>query len=259
MDVTTPTIVDELAATRRALELVREPIFIVDGVGGRLVYVNAAACKGLGMTRDELIGRAWSDVAQRLGEATLCDVGGRQVVAVFQTPLAKSPRQSCAQRDVLTGLPTRASLLARQACNPANPLSRLALLFIDLDGFKQVNDTWGHMAGDHVLRIAAQRLSECVRPGDLIVRYGGDEFLVLVDAVARRRDVDRLARRIGRALQRPIVVAGREISVSASIGVALCKSTAVDIDELIAVADRAMYRNKSRKRHLLCTPASFGR
>src|SRR5438045_1261915 len=98
---TTPTTGEELAAMRRALELVRDPVFIVDGLGGRLVAVNAAACEGLGKTRDELVGGAWSEAAQRLGEATVCDVDGRWFVAVLQTPPAESRWQSCIQRDVL--------------------------------------------------------------------------------------------------------------------------------------------------------------
>ena len=237
--------VEELATMRTTFELVREPVFVVEAVSGCIVDVNPAACDALVIARNGLIGRPWKCLVGRLGETTLCDVDGRLFVAIAHPPRAEWAKRSSIPRDALTGLATREALLAHSASDAASkPLSPLALLFIDLDGFKQVNDTCGHVAGDRVLRVVAQRLSNSVRPGDLVVRYGGDEFLVVVEAISRRRDLDRLAGRIGRALRRPILLQDHEVVLSASIGIAQRKAVAATIDALIAEADRAMYRAK---------------
>jgi diguanylate cyclase (GGDEF)-like protein len=170
-------------------------------------------------------------------------------VGVVPLPASGGAKEADVPRDALTGLANREALIARAASDAGGKRpARLALMFIDLDGFKRINDRCGHLAGDRVLRIVAERLKDSIRPGDLIVRYGGDEFVVLVEGVTRRRDLERLARRMGRAVRRPIVVDGHDVELSASIGIAQHKSRAPTIDALIANADREMYRVKFRRR-----------
>lgn len=145
-----------------------------------------------------------------------------------------------ARHDTLTELPNRAGLAA--ALDGRTPPA--AVLFVDLDGFKPVNDQHGHAAGDHVLRAAAQRVQRAVRPGDVVARVGGDEFVVVLPAVDASQHLDAtvesIADRILRELTRPIEVSGVEIHISASIGIAIAPHGS-DVDALVSSADAAMY------------------
>ena len=251
---------NEPDVARVALELVREPVFVVDARSERIVEVNRAACEALGSTRLELINRAWPSTRPLLGEVTLSRVDDRWTIAVAHGTVDGSAGLLAGRRDALTGLANRDALAPRGLSeDQREPIARRALLFIDLDEFKQINDTWGHAAGDHVLRVTAQRLSKSVRRRDLVVRYGGDEFLVLLDEASPRRNVKRLARRIARAVERPIRFDVHEVVVSASIGIAQCKPPGGSLDALIAEADRAMYRAKFRRRNaeLGCSNAKW--
>ncbi len=157
-----------------------------------------------------------------------------------------------ADRDYLTGLPTRAALAARlqeveaQARKTGNPY---AILFIDLDAFKTLNDDRGHAAGDCVLAVVAERLKTAVRPGDLVARYGGDEFVIVVDDITAPQ-LARLARRLRTMLAAPLEFGGQWISATASIGRAFGDRMR-PASEVLDEADRAMYRAKAarRKRH----------
>ena len=162
-------------------------------------------------------------------------------------------------RDSLTSLPNRALFQDRVA----HALARadrhpgvLAVLFIDLDGFKDVNDSLGHAAGDRLLCSVAERLRACVRTIDTAARLGGDEFAILLEDVASSDDALRAAQRVLDAMAVPFMVGGRETTVSASIGVAL-NSPADTVDELLRNADVAMYKVKEsgRARHQLFAPA----
>lgn len=242
----------ELATLRAVFEAVQQAVFIVDARDQRIVDVNPMACHSLGIARAELIGRSWTNVAGRLPAAALRCVGtaGHHFVVLTSQTAPDRAESRDAPRDALTGLPGRDALQARIAWDrQREPSSRTALLFIDLDNFKRVNDHWGHVVGDRVLRVVAQRLAGCIRPSDLLVRFGGDEFVVLVEDVRRRRDLERLARRIMRGVQQPTMIAGNEFIISASVGIAQRNADLPTIEALIAEADRAMYRAKFRNRH----------
>jgi diguanylate cyclase (GGDEF)-like protein len=152
-----------------------------------------------------------------------------------------------ARHDLLTNLPNRGLLLDRveHALQMSRRRStRLALLFVDLDGFKPVNDRFGHAAGDAVLVDVAQRLSSCVRQSDTVARLGGDEFALLLEDV-HPHEVSSACERILAALRRGAHVAGHQLSLSASIGVAFGDSTET-AESMLRNADLAMYEAKSR-------------
>ena len=164
---------------------------------------------------------------------------------------ANAELQWMAFRDPLTGLPNRALLedrlngalnrISRQAKYPGKrTLTKLAVIFIDLDGFKPVNDSYGHAAGDHVLRQVSNRLSELIRDTDTAARIGGDEFLILLEEVEGAADAVSLADRILHSLGAPLEIADRKISLSCSIGIAIFPDHAAR-ERLISSADTAMY------------------
>jgi diguanylate cyclase (GGDEF)-like protein len=153
------------------------------------------------------------------------------------------------QGDLLTGLPNRAQFLERltrvvQYVN-YNPTFRFAIMFVDLDGFKPVNDRLGHKAGDVVLRHVARIFQSCLRQGDLVGRYGGDEFIFLLNQVNDRSEAIEVAERVLTRLQAPIDV-GEPVTVGASIGIAFNSNMNETGEELIRDADQAMYRAKAQ-------------
>jgi diguanylate cyclase (GGDEF)-like protein/PAS domain S-box-containing protein len=152
-----------------------------------------------------------------------------------------------AHHNPLTGLPNRLLLTARleHALDQARRnQSGVAVLFIDLDRFKQVNDTYGHAAGDRVLQTAAQRLRRRLRKGDTAAHLGGDEFVVVVEQVYRRNAVATVAAKLSGTLALPVEDAGQVVRLSASIGIALFPEDGDTPDLLIRCADEAMYRVK---------------
>ena len=156
-------------------------------------------------------------------------------------------RTSSERRDPLTGLPDREFLLSRltELLGDGRSADRqFAVLFVDLDNFKEVNDRFGHLVGDRVLHEAARRLAGCVRDGDRLVRYGGDEFVMLVERVTRPDEVEPIVRRIETAIAQPIVLPEGEVTLSLSVGAAMASSEHRTPEELLAAADRAMYASK---------------
>lgn len=176
-------------------------------------------------------------------EATVCIARD-----VTEQALAEERIWHAAHHDHLTGLPNRRLFLDRleqevkRAKRSNLPLS---LLFMDLDGFKEVNDSFGHEAGDVLLSNAAERLTDCVREEDTVARLGGDEFTVIITGAKQREDVELVARKITAALARPFQVAQQLVQISVSIGISSYPQDATSPVALLEAADQAMYEAKN--------------
>jgi len=154
--------------------------------------------------------------------------------------------------DALTGLANRMLFFDRLNLTLEHVTrhgTTLAILFIDIDGFKDVNDTYGHQAGDQLLGQIARALKESVRTEDTVARLGGDEFAVLVPRLDKSRDVTHLASKVLKAIAQPFQVEGGEVTVSASVGVALSSDSGNDSARLVKCADMAMFRAKKQGKH----------
>ncbi|HEX7030162.1 MAG TPA: GGDEF domain-containing protein, partial [Gammaproteobacteria bacterium] len=161
--------------------------------------------------------------------------------------------QHTALHDMLTGLPNRRLFLERLSHAVARDTRfgrHAAVLFLDLDGFKNVNDRYGHAAGDRFLQVVAQRLSDCVRETDTVARFGGDEFVVLLEDLANGSEVFEALERIDASLAEPVEFGGHALTVSASIGAALHPRDAKTPEDLLRAADEGMYRTKTQRRRM---------
>ncbi len=193
-------------------------------------------------------GAAWCQVTAR----SIAD--GEFVLVVADIDTIKRREASAlheAQHDDLTGLPNRRLLAERAAAALATSELRkvsCAVMAIDLDGFKEVNDRYGHEVGDATLREIAARLTRVMRPQDTVARRGGDEFAVLVPDVGSNAEVERIATRLLQAVAQPVVQPGGRpvLNVSASIGIALAPEQGRDLERLLQLADLAMYDAKLR-------------
>jgi len=157
-----------------------------------------------------------------------------------------------ARYDALTGLPNRLYFkdeLSQELLKAARAQTCLAVLFIDLDHFKDVNDTAGHSAGDVLLQEVATRLKQCARESDFIARLGGDEFTVLLPGITTPESVGVFADKVVQAMSRPFAVEGEERFLSASVGIALYPHDGITADALVKNADTAMYRAKATGRN----------
>ena len=181
---------------------------------------------------------------------------GLQIGQFIARSAAQEKLRQLAHFDFLTGLPNRNlfnELLAHALAKAERRKSPLALLFIDLDSFKEVNDSFGHDAGDHLLVTFAQRLSKCLRRSDTIARnggadaaarLGGDEFVVLIDEFEDWSQLQLVVQRILAAATKPFDLAGPQGLVTASIGISIYPDDGTDIETLTKCADSAMYRAK---------------
>ena len=158
-----------------------------------------------------------------------------------------------ASHDPLTGLPNRPAFVdrleqaLRRTRRRKNSRNKVGVLFMDLDGFKTINDSLGHEAGDRFLVTVAERLKNRLRPEDVLARFGGDEFAVLLEDVADVSEAIRVAQRIAEALQEPLAVNSHQVSVSTSVGIALGSAhTNDDPEGMLRKADAAMYRAKEQ-------------
>jgi diguanylate cyclase (GGDEF)-like protein/PAS domain S-box-containing protein len=164
-----------------------------------------------------------------------------------------------AYHDALTGLPNRLLLRDRltQSIGHAHRQDRLlAVMFLDVDHFKLINDTLGHAVGDRLLKGLAERLSACVREDDTVARMGGDEFTFVFGGMTKPEDAARMAEKVLRAVAEPFDLDGRDLRVTASLGIAVHPGDGDDPDGLLQSADAAMYRAKEqgRNNYQLCTP-----
>jgi diguanylate cyclase (GGDEF)-like protein len=161
----------------------------------------------------------------------------------------KEELRGLAYHDDLTGLPNRSLLYDRLGVaitHARRQESHLAVLFLDLDGFKNINDSLGHGSGDRVLVELATRVLNSVRAGDTVARFGGDEFVVLLDGVTGAQDAAYVATKVLDAVQAPYRLDGHEVSIAASVGAGVYPIDGTSPDELVRSADTAMYREKRR-------------
>lgn len=211
------------------------------GIGGHI----AASIRALEKPASQ-IGRREEIVVPPLGLREADEVGQALVRAAQMIAIA----QHRAQHDPLTGLANR-SLFLEIAVHNVETCKRtsepLTILFIDLDGFKQVNDTHGHDVGDELLCAVAERLKGAVRGSDVVARVGGDEFAVLLQGTSADAAAT-YALKLGQVLSEPYEVAGRSLRIAASIGSATCPQSGANAHELMKRADEGMYRVKSARR-----------
>lgn len=270
------------------LDLVQDAVLIVRAADQGIVRANAGACRLLGLAEETLRGQPLQNFLVDASPAALaaaaprsstplhaCCIGcdGRRIPirlhirpgrngALLMVCRDLRPLRRLAQlarrpagRDSLTGLPNRAVCRARlqfALSQGQPPLAPFAVLFIDLDRFKQVNDCYGHRGGDAVLSVVARRLTRCLRQDDLLARYGGDEFVAIVENVTTPHEAWRIARRMRRAIERPIRLADGHACVSATIGICWNPPPEQTVDRLVDTADRAMYRAKQSRHGIDC-------
>jgi len=192
-----------------------------------------------------------------LDAARLVEVNEQLVVAAINNQVASEAAakalalaaESTAQ-DPLTGLPNRTTLLDRFVQATANTKRRgaqFALLFLDLDGFKPLNDTYGHAFGDQVLRLTAERMLSVVREVDTVSRHGGDEFVILLAELTRPEDASTVAEKLVAAISADAEIDGHAVRVTASVGIAIHPDHGEDFETLLSRADAAMYESKRRQ------------
>jgi len=276
-----------LYANRRLADLLSCPLpqiigspitsFIASGDHAALQAISGKAGARGGTVEAELVARDGNRIPVRVNASTL-HVDGHGVMCLTfadlteqnahkreidrlsraqadrmrELEMAQAALTEQATHDALTGLPNRGLIIDRltQALALARRLQKsTGLIFVDLDHFKEINDTGGHDAGDAVLRQVAERLLSAVRPMDSVSRLGGDEFVVLVPALASPEDAIAVAKRITAALEAPITLSHGSVTASASIGLSIAHPTDpendIDPDRLLRQADTAMYHAKS--------------
>jgi diguanylate cyclase (GGDEF)-like protein/PAS domain S-box-containing protein len=237
-------------------------LFSVEGIDGNVLLARLKEAT----TRSPMeLRQHCKDGSVRNVEATCYRLSfdGREVMAVavhdvtvrrtVESRLLERHQQldHLAHHDQLTGLPNRLYLAAHlpdAVAEAKKTGTLLAVLFLDLDRFKHVNDSRGHETGDKLLKNVAQRIRSTMRAQDVVVRMGGDEFVVVLNPVRDTKEVNEAAARINQALSAPMVLDGRTIVTTVSIGVALYPRDGIDMGELLRHSDTAMYQAKDRGR-----------
>ncbi|WP_366921807.1 EAL domain-containing protein [Metallumcola ferriviriculae] len=192
------------------------------------------------------------------------DYNGQRIVQTIFNEITERKRyeadiKKLAYYDTLTGLPNRSLFLqslSEAIANPKDLKQRFALLFLDLDKFKNVNDSFGHLTGDHLLKDVATRLQTVLRTDDMIARLSGDEFAVLVPHINGAADVFKVTEKILESFRTPFFIKEQELSLDVSIGIAFYPSDGTDVETLLKNADFAMYRAKEgQKSYQVYSPA----
>jgi diguanylate cyclase (GGDEF)-like protein len=202
---------------------------------------------------------AYAELEQRVASRTseLADANRELLDQISVRERMEHKLKHEAMHDTLTGLPNRSHLLGRMGMALSrfryDPGQLFAVLFLDLDRFKVVNDSVGHLVGDELLKEAARRIGRCVRDPDMVARLGGDEFAIILDFIHTADDAVAVAERVIKSLAEPMRIAGKELYTSASIGIALVDGRYRSPEELLRDADVAMYRAKAtgRQRYAL--------
>jgi diguanylate cyclase (GGDEF)-like protein/PAS domain S-box-containing protein len=269
---------EQLGAIARLFEVVDDLLATLDR-SGRLTMVNPAWERTLGWSHDELLGARAVDLVHPLDVESTMGLSRRIVPDVLEfenryrckdgsyrrlewrarlvedtwyavaRDVTKSRLHKLqATRDPLTGLANRAAATERLS-SAIRRLERqpglVGVLFVDLDDFKLINDGRGHDVGDRFLCAAATRLLDTVRAVDAVARFGGDEFVVLIEYAMTIPDVTEVARRVVEALKRPLVVDGLALTIGASVGVASTARPSTPPESLLREADLAMYQAKA--------------
>jgi diguanylate cyclase len=196
----------------------------------------------------------WATTRHRGHQTQLLEANENLVVAaVHSQTLAEAAEHAAlqmsfkAERDFLTGLPNRALLTDRLAQSIAlaqRHRKRVALMFLDLDNFKEINDSLGHSIGDQLLQSAARRLEACVRHSDTVSRHGGDEFVVLLSEVEAPQDAPRAAEKLLKAMAEPHLIGDHRLNITLSIGISLYPDDGDEVEAVLTNADTAMYHAK---------------
>jgi diguanylate cyclase (GGDEF)-like protein len=211
-------------------------------------------------TKTVTAARLQSDTAECAADVRFCRItsADQALLGIVVRRRTADDPATAERRDPLTGLPDRDFLLCRLSALLHGGRTRdrqFAVLFVDLDNFKQVNDAHGHLMGDRVLREVARRLTGCVRECDHVVRFGGDEFVVLVEGASGPSEIEPIIGRIHAALEKTIALPQGEFTLSLSIGVAQASPDHHSPEELLHDADRAMYAAKRERNGAGTSPA----
>ena len=230
----------------------RERVRAVIVAGDEISYESVAMHKHGLRIPVEFIVRTMMHGDERLRMTIVRDLRDRQA--------AQARIHYLAHHDALTGLPNRGAFLERVEAilaQAARQGGEAALLFVDIDHFKRVNDSLGHLAGDALLRVVAQRLTAALRSTDLVARFAGDEFVVLLTGDVEPTAIEEVARKLLAAVGAPVEIDGPSITVTPSIGIARYPQDSADAAELIKHADTAMYhaKGRGRARHVFFEPA----
>jgi diguanylate cyclase (GGDEF)-like protein/PAS domain S-box-containing protein len=225
---------------------------LIDQSSGPLIaeHVLQDVARGLTVRAETARGERWlRHLVEPLRDGD-GEVVGAVGVSLDITELKRTQQElfDSAHRDRLTGLPNRLSLdqrIEETIADARRDDRRFAVLFVDLDRFKTINDTLGHGTGDQVLREVAVRLQETLRSGDVIARPGGDEFIILLPRVVHAGEAESVALRLVRALAVPVPAGGQDLFVNASVGAAIFPDHGRDAEAIVAHADAAMYRAKA--------------
>jgi diguanylate cyclase (GGDEF)-like protein len=213
---------------------------------------------------DEFCASVLRNVAQKRATNSILETTDGRSIQIVNQPLANggwvatqediTERRRAEQQithlahyDALTDLPNRALFSKRleHELERTNGGEQLAVLYIDIDEFKSVNDSLGHPAGDELLKAVASRLRSCVRDTDFVARLGGDEFAIVQAGIKQRSDVEELVKRIYEAIREPYECLGHQVATDASVGIALAPDDGTDLDQLLKSADLAMYGAKA--------------